>query len=209
MKRTLILLAIIVTLPFGCKVVKHKKLNNTVKSVKFSRNIKTSRAKIDSLRLAVATIEEDVSNVDEEEVSVKRGNRLENIVLSANFKLDTSVVDTLKIVDINNNGITLSIFQKGNEVMATVTTPKSSHTAPFDEIRIRNKKSTKTEKTDDIATFENHSKIIESNLDSSIMKRKETSIVKEKEKKTGPDFWVWIGVSLVVCFFLWLGFRRK
>jgi len=210
MKKIAIAFLAVFMLPYGCKVLKKKSIDKTFEQSRIENDIRTSSLKIDSSKFAQSTTKVKSTEYLDEEINVKTGNKLENISISANFKLDSGALlkDTIKLVDIKNNGITLAIYQKGREVMATVTTPTSTHTGPFSEINIKRKSGKTNEQVDSLSTFENHSELKRDSLDKSTIsvKKKEVHIDKEKESK--PNVFIWLGAIAIVGFFLWLGFRR-
>lgn len=183
----------------GCGILKNKRIEKANSTERIQNDISTLKVSIDSTKSnhAVARNVKAVSYT--EDIIVKRPV-VEDIEISANFRMDTSTTlrgDTLKLVDIKNNNISLSIYQNGKtkELMAKVTTNAGSKITPFSEINIKRQYSTKENKVDSLSIFENHSEIKADSLDKSVRIYKKDATTSEKIKKTLPSFWIWaIGI---------------
>jgi len=211
MKKIAIAFLAVFMLPCGCKVLKKKSIEQTFDRSRIENDVRASSIKIDSTKSTQATTKIKSTEFLDEEINIKNGSKLENITISANFKLDSGALlkDTIKLVDIKNNGVTLAIYQKGREVMATVTTPTSTHTAPFSEINIKRKLGKASDKVDSLASFENHSEIKKDSLDKTKIETVSTTKAVKKEKETKPDFWLWaLGLALIVAV-IYILIKRK
>ncbi|MFN0254522.1 hypothetical protein [Pedobacter ureilyticus] len=199
----------------GCGVLKNKHLEKHKLRENVKNDIAVSTVKIDSSKANVVVSKAADKKYYSEEINIKRTDPLHNIELVANFKVDTNATlsgDTaLKLVDMKNNGVSLSIYQnkKTNQLMAKVTTPNGTQTTSFSEINIKRNYAEDKSTSDSSYAFENHSELKRDSLDKTETRREEKHIVDKKEKQTKIDWKVWIGAIAVVCFFIWLGFRKK
>ncbi|WP_316851150.1 hypothetical protein [Pedobacter agri] len=193
----------------GCGIHKNKRIEKAGSTERIKNDVSTSKVSIDSTKSNVAVARNVKAVSYTEDISVKRPV-VEDIEISANFRMDTSTTlkgDTLKLVDIRNNNISLSIYQNGKtkELMAKVTTNAGSKITPFSEINIKRQYTTKEDKVDSLSTFENHSEIKADSLDKSERSYKKDTTTSEKIKKTLPSFWIWaIGILATVTLIYFL-----
>lgn len=211
---TVTLIAGLLFVSNGCGVIKNKQLEKKKNSELIKNDINVNTTKIDSAKAAVSVAKTSDRKSYSEEITIKHTEVPAASVLVANFKIDSAVTgkgDTIKLVDVANNNISLSIYQnaKTNELMAKVTNGKSTSITPVSEINIKRKYGEQKDTSDSSYVFENHSELKRDSLDKTETKRDEKHITDKKEKRTEVNWNVWVGAIAVVCFFLWLGFRKK
>jgi len=158
MKRSIITALLVFTLVFlhSCSLFKTRTVNKKLDQVEYNSNTAVKKEFKDSALLEKSGLSETTSKVLSEEITYRKGsNELAPIELSATFRLDTSSSlkgDTaIKLVDVNNNGVSVSIFQnkKTNELMAKVSTGRGvSRTVPFEELQIKRNYQENTSKVD-------------------------------------------------------------
>lgn len=194
----------------GCGILKNKHLEKTISEQKVDKDIAVSKYEYDTTNSNISLSKESGVKTATEEINIKQPTSPENIEISANFRMDTSSAlkgDTLKLIDIKNNNVSLSIYQNGKtkELMARVTTNKGSKETPFSEINIKRQYSSQTDKVDSVAAFENHSELKLDSLDKSKIENQNNVVVKDKLKESKPNFWIWaVGIigAFVLIYFL-------
>ncbi|RZK76377.1 MAG: hypothetical protein EOO92_14680 [Pedobacter sp.] len=100
----------------GCGILKNKRIENASSTEQIHNDISTSKVSIDSSKSDVAVARTIKSVSYAEDITIKRPI-VEDIEISANFRMDTSTTlkgDTLKLVDIKNNNISLAYFLGSN-----------------------------------------------------------------------------------------------
>ncbi|WP_231464642.1 hypothetical protein [Pedobacter sp. Leaf132] len=211
MKKIAIAFLAVIMFPYGCKVLKTKTIDKSFEQSRIINEVYASTLKIDSLKSEQSTSKIKSNEFMDEEISLKNNSPLENITISANFKLDSGALlkDTIKLVDIKNNGITLSIFQKGKEVMATVTTPTSTHTTPFSEINIKRKSGKSNVQIDSLATFENHSELTVDTANVTLTDKKSKYTTIEKIKESKPNVWIWLFGLILLSALIYAVIRKR
>lgn len=214
--KKLILFALALVLIFpnnGCRILKHKKLEKRSEEVKVQNDVKVKMSIVDSLASVNKGVYEKSNSTIKETISYKTPVS-EPVELTAKFKVDTSKSlkgDTaLTLVDVNNKDVSITIVhnKKTNELTAKVKTGGRTKDIPFNEMLINR---TITNGKDSGDTTKINVDVKKKNLDSADRSKKETTIKNsslEKRKDNKPDFWVWVGVVAVICFFLWLGFKK-
>lgn len=214
--KKLILFALALVLIFpnnGCRILKHKKLEKRSEEVKIQNDVSVKQSSIDSL-VSVSNGTWNKSNSVIKETISYKAPLSDAVELTAKFKVDTSKSlkgDTaLTLVDVNNKDVSITIVhnKKTNELTAKVKTGGRTKDIPFNEMLINR---TITNGVDSGDTTKTLTSVNKKQLDSvdrskTQVQNKESHLEKEKDNK--PDFWVWIGVVAVICFFLWLGFKK-
>jgi len=193
----------------GCGILKTKHIEKSSSIEKVNNDIATSKLTIDDTKNDVVTSKSTSSTIQSEEITVKRPEP-NDIEIIANFRMDTSATlkgDTLKLVDVKNNNISLSVYQNGKtkELMAKVTTSAGSRVTPFSEISIKRQYTNTESKTDSVASFENHSELKADSIDKTETVIENKNLNKDKEKSSTPNFWIWavgIVVAATLIFFL-------
>ncbi len=210
-----LLLAVLLSVTNGCGVAKNKYLEKNKSSATIKNDISVSSVKIDSAKGSGKVSKSGDEQFYSEEISIKKNDAINNIELTANFKVDTGATlsgDTaLKLVDVNNGGVSLSIFQnkKTKELMAKVTTSAGSKVTPFSEINIKRQYGQKSGRVDSAYQFENHSEIQTDSLEKTATETTQKQIIDKKHKETKPDWKVWSIAVLVVATALTWGFKKK
>jgi hypothetical protein len=215
-KLLLIALALVLTTSNGCRILKNKKLDKHSGEVNIKNDFAVSTAKFDSLALVSKGVYDKGKTTTKETISYKKPVADDDIELTANFKVEGPVDlkgDTaFKLVDVKNNEVSVTVYhnKQTNELTAKIKKKgKKDKDIPFSEMLINR------ETVNDFSSGDTTKTSIEINKlkTDSIDKSRKDSLFKSsslnKSKDNTPDWKVWIGVAIVVCFFLWLGFRRK
>lgn len=185
MKRTFLTVLLVLTLVLfhSCSIFKTRTVNRKLDETEVKTITSVKKEFKDSVTSEKKGISTNTSKVLSEEIIYRKGSPdVSNIELSATFRLDTSSSmrgDTaLKLVDVNNNGISVAIYQnkKTNELMAKVSTNKGSKTVPFEELQI---KRNYQENTSDVDTTSKNTQVKYSKLDST----NKTDVYNKKESK--------------------------
>lgn len=213
-KLLLIALALVLISSNGCRILKHKKLDKRSEEVNIKNDVKVSELKFDSLATISKGVYDKGKTTTKETISYKAPTD-DNFELTANFKVDGPVDlkgDTaFKLVDVKNKGVSVTVYhnKKTNELTAKVKTGGETKDIPFNEMVINR------ETTHDFDSGDTSKKLVKVGAlkkDSTDKSKKDSAVVTsnlDKSKDNSPDWKVWIGVAAVVCFFLWLGYRKK
>lgn len=207
MKRILliILASITVVLLYGsCSLFKATSKNKLTDYSKQETKVDVKKELDDVKVTEVKGISENSNTISSEDITYRKADPNAGLIeLTATFRLDTASTlkgDTaLKLVDINNNGVSVVIYQdkKKNELTAKVTSNGKSRDVPFEELRIKRNYSNSTSKID---TSKRDSSRVQLTLDSVGKSGTETKnvVLDEKTKPTGIGMLGIIGVIAVI-----------
>jgi hypothetical protein len=214
-KLLLIVMALVLTTSNGCRILKNKKLDKHSGKVNIKNDVVVSTAKFDSLASVSKGVYDKGKTTIKETISYKKPVPDDDIELTANFKVEGPVDlkgDTaFKLVDVKNNDVSVTVYhnKQTNELTAKIKKKgKKDKDIPFSEMLI-NRETVNDFSTGD--TTKTSTEVNRLKKDSTDRSRKDSVVQSSslnKTKDNKPDFWVWIGVAAVVCFFLWLGFRK-
>jgi hypothetical protein len=214
-KLLLIALALVLTTSNGCRILKHKKLDNHSEEVNIKSDVKVSSIESDSLASVAKGVYDKGKVTTKETISFKRPVPDDDIELTANFKVEGPVDlkgDTaFKLVDVKNKDVSVTVYhnKQTNELTAKIKKKgKKDKDIPFSEMQI-NRETIQDFSSGD--TTKTNTRVSRAKKDSVDKSKKETSVKSsnlDKNKDNTPDWKVWIGVAVVVCFFLWLGFKK-
>ncbi|RNL50758.1 hypothetical protein [Pedobacter jejuensis] len=197
----------------GCRILKNKKLDKKTEDIRLQNDVQVSSLAVDSLASLSKGIYNKSNTTIKETISYKSAPE-EPVELTAKFRIDTANSlkgDTaLTLIDVNNNGTTLTIIRnpKTNELTAKVKTKGRTKSIPFNEMLInrtitngqqsgdtsKSITSTSKKQKDSIGKFKSFVKKSESNLN--------------KSKDTKPSWVIWLGITAIIGFFLWIGFKK-
>lgn len=215
-KLLLIALALVLTTSNGCRILKNKKLDKHSAKVEIKNDVAVSTAKFDSLASVVKGVYEKGKTTTKESISYKKPVTDDDIELTANFKVEGPVDlkgDTaFKLVDVKNNDVSVTVYhnKQTNELTAKIKKKGSKdRDIPFNEMLINRETVQDFSSGDTTKTSNEVNKLKKDSVKVSSTKSSTKSSKLEKTKDTTPDWKVWIGVAIVVCFFLWFGFRGK
>ncbi|RZJ83650.1 MAG: hypothetical protein EOO20_22430 [Chryseobacterium sp.] len=214
-KLLLIALALVLTTSNGCRILKNKKLDKHSGEVNIKNDVAVSTAKFDSLATVAKGVYDKGKTKTKETISFKKPVPDDDIELTANFKVEGPVDlkgDTaFKLVDVKNKDVSVTVYhnKQTNELTAKIKKKgNKDRDIPFNEMLI-NRETVQDFSSGD--TTKTNTEVNKLNRDSSDKSRKD-SVYKSsnlnKSKDDKPDWKVWIGVAIIVCFFLWLGFRK-
>lgn len=213
-KLLLIALALVLISSNGCKILKHKKLDKKFEEVKLETDSKVSSLKVDSITTIAKGNYSNGKTTIKESISYKAPQE-DNFELTANFKVDGPVDlkgDTaFKLVDVKNKDVSVTVYhnKKTNELTAKIRKDGKTKDIPFNEMLI-NRTITHDQNSGD--TTRSITSLNKRYLDSAVH-QKSTSRVEtsnlDKTKDYVPDWKIWIGITIVLCFFIWLIFFRK
>lgn len=214
-KLLLIALALVLTTSNGCRILKHKKLDKHSEEVNIKNDVKVSSIASDSLASVVKGVYDKGKVTTKETISFKKPVPDDDIELTANFKVEGPVDlkgDTaFKLVDVKNKDVSVTVYhnKQTNELTAKIKKKgKKDKDIPFSEMQI-NRETIQDFSSGD--TTKTDIQVTKSKKDSVDKSQKETSVKSsklDKSKDNNPDWKVWIGLAIVICFFLWLGFRK-
>jgi hypothetical protein len=207
MKRTLliILASIAVIFIYGsCGLFKATSKNKLSDYTKTESNTDVKKT-VDDVKVTEAKgVSENTSTVTSEDITYRKGNPNPTpIELTATFRLDTASTlkgDTaLKLVDINNNGVSVVIYQdkKRNELTAKITSNGKSQNIPFEELRIKKNYSNTSSKID---TSKKDSSNYKLTLDSAGKGKSEDKhvVLDKKSEPTSKGMWAVIAIVAVL-----------
>ena len=214
-KLLLIVMALVLTTSNGCRILKNKKLDKHSGEVNIKNDVAVSTAKFDSLASVSKGVYDKGKTTTKETISYKKPNADDDIELTANFKVEGPIDlkgDTaFKLVDVKNNDVSVTVYhnKQTNELTAKIKKKgKKDKDIPFSEMLINR------ETVHDFSSGDSTKSRLEVNKlkKDSVDKSRRDSVYKSsslnKSKDNKPDWKVWIGVAIVVCFFLWLGIRK-
>lgn len=214
-KLLLIALALVLTTSNGCRILKNRKLDKHSEEVSIKNDVKVSSIESDSLASVVKGVYDKGKVTTKETISFKKPVLDDDIELTANFKVEGPVDlkgDTaFKLVDVKNKDVSVTVYhnKQTNELTARIKKKgQKEKDIPFSEMQINRETVHDFNSGDTTKTVTEVGKSKKDSLDKS---KKETSVKSsnlDKSKDNTPDWKVWIGVTIAVCFFLWLGFRK-
>jgi uncharacterized protein YxeA len=214
-KLLLIALALVLTTSNGCRILKNKKLDKHSGEVNIKNDVAVSTTKFDSLASVSKGVYDKGKTTTKETISYKKPVPDDDIELTANFKVEGPVDlkgDTaFKLVDVKNNDVSVTVYhnKQTNELTAKIKKKgKKDKDIPFSEMLINRETVNDFSSGDTTKTSTEVKKLKKDSVDKSRKDSVNKSSSLNKSKDNKPDFWVWIGVAAVVCFFLWLGFRK-
>jgi len=201
MKRIILLAAFLtLTLPINsCSLFKNRSVQKSVERSREKAEVALNRDEKTINFDSVKGTLENRSKAFNEEITIKNAVPAP-VELTATFRVDTSASlngDTaLKLVDINNADVSVAIYQnkKTNELMAKVSTGKSTKNMPFSEMQIkRNYTETDSKKDSSKVSSQETSKKVDS-----VGKKDVKDVSKAKDSKSEVSSKGIVGVIGVV-----------
>ena len=213
-KLILIAFALVSILPTnGCRILKNRKLERSSSEVKLNTDVKVNTLKVDSV-ISSNKYYYDKSNTTVKETIAYKTAVDDSIELTGTFKIDTA--KSLKgdtALTLKGNGVVLTITRNphNNTLTANIKKGSRNQNVPFNEMLINRTITNNNDVVDTSKSLLDFKKLQRDSVD----KSKKDSVGKSSKldkssdsKPTLGTFGIIIGVVVVICFFLWIGFRK-